>query len=247
MPHFDSFDGVSNQRGEDLLDVVDMVLQLDRQLAIEVCVIGYEPDDAAIMIHNEFVVPDWLVPMQTWPLTSSRARLVDRLEELLVDAGSVYSVSWTLPICLVRRVDPTVHEAVELAISVAPPTAAQMLRSAWRATYGRHPDPNTAYREAVRAVEEVACPLIVPNGTLGTATAHLRDAGHKWTFVLVDRVGNGTVAPLAAMMERLWQGQQSRHGGGDQNRDQTQAEAEAAVQLATTLVHLLSTNTLTRR
>jgi hypothetical protein len=77
--------------------------------------------------------------------------------------------------------------------------------------------------------------------TLGTVVRHLRDGGHKWRFTLVDRDGASTVDPLLAMLDRLWTGQVSRHGGGQRSRDQTPAEAQAAVHLAATLVQLLST------
>ena len=232
--------------GNTLLDVVDAALQLDARLHREI-VVGKETSPIAAAAHSAHVMPEYLLPLAVWPRASERARKVEKLDHLLVDAGSVYRVDWTVPALLVRRVDPSVQEAADLAVSVAPLDASEMLRRAWRATYGRNPDPNTAYREAVRAVEEVACPIVRPNGTLGTVIAHLRDAPGKWEFVLVDKDGDGSVEPLRVMMERLWQGQHSRHGGGDQNWDQTQAEAEAAVQLATTLVHLLSTGTLTPR
>ena len=40
----------------------------------------------------------------------------------------------------------------------APDTASRVLRDAWNHAYGLHPDA-TAYRDAIRAVEEVACLL----------------------------------------------------------------------------------------
>jgi hypothetical protein len=49
------------------------------------------------------------------------------------------------------------------------------------------------------------------------------------------------------MMRRLLAGEVSRHAGADHNRDQTQAEAEAAVHVAVLLVHLLSAGALARR
>ena len=116
-------------------------------------------------------------------------------------------------------------------------------------TYGLHPDPTSAYRQAVRAVEQVACPLVLPNedATLGKVISHLRQGDHKWRFVLVARDGADSVEPLVAMLDRLWTGQVSRHGGGKNSRDQTQAEAETAVHLAAALVQMLSTGALTRR
>jgi len=65
--------------------------------------------------------------------------------------------------------------------------------------------------------------------------------------VLVDKDGADAVDPLVVMLDRLWTGQVSRHGGGRNSRDQTQAEAEAAVHLAATLVQLLTSGALTHR
>jgi hypothetical protein len=99
-------------------------------------------------------------------------------------------------------------------------------------------------------VEEVVCPLVLLKddaATLGKVVAHLKQGGHKWRFVLVARDGSDDVAPLVAMMDRLWTGQVSRHGGGKSSRDQTPEEARAAVHLSATLVQLLSTDALTRR
>lgn len=129
------------------------------------------------------------------------------------------------------------------------PTAGNLLEQAWNLTYGLHPDPTTAYSRAVKAVEEVACPLVLPNNpkpTLGTVIANLRQTSAKWRFVLVDKDGHDAVEPLIDMVGRLWTGQVSRHGGGNNSRESTQAEAEAAVHLAFYLLHLLSTGALTR-
>ena len=58
--------------------------------------------------------------------------------------------------------------------------------------------------------------------------------------------GDGSVGPLVEMLERLWRGNVCRHGGRVY-RDQTLAEARAAVQLAVTCVQWLSTGVLRHR
>lgn len=193
--------------------------------------------------------PDWIDDPQNSELTAKYAALVTNLIESLEDGGSAYTVAEGGR-QLVERVDPTVATAVEQTIATAPPSAATLLRDAWNQTYGLHPDPTAAYRDAVRAVEELACPMVLPRDeirTLGKVITHLRQGGHKWAFTLVDRDGADTVEPLVVVLDRLWTGQVSRHGGGQNSRDQTAAEAEAAVHLAATLVHLLATDALTRR
>lgn len=132
---------------------------------------------------------------------------------------------------------------------IADVTTAGLLADAWRQTYGRPTDPTTAYRQAVRAIEQVACPLVLPNNpkaTLGNVRDHLRDAPHKWTFTLVDKDDAGTVDPVVTMFDRLWTGQVSRHGGGRTSREQTQTEAEAAVHLAVVLIQWLTIGALRR-
>lgn len=168
------------------------------------------------------------------------------LSYALQDAGSAFRVADNLR-QLVERVDATVTAAVEQTAEAADPTAAELLRDAWRQVYGWYPDPTTAYRQAVRAVEQVACPLVLPRNpkaTLGTVISHLRDAGQRWSFALVDKDDACTVEPLVVMVERLWSGQVSRHGGGRNSRDQTQREAEAAVHLAVVLVQWLTAGAL---
>lgn len=178
------------------------------------------------------------------------ARLLrQRLDHILDLGRSAYRVAENGR-QLEPRIDPTVTALFEQTTDVAPPTAADLLRDAWSTIYCRDPDSTGAYRQAVRAVEHLACPQVLPDdgiATLGKVISQYKQGGHKWQFVLVDRDDAGTVDPLLGMLDRLWTGQVSRHGGGRNSRDQTTAEAEAAVHLAATLVQLLATGTLTRR
>ncbi|SNR75662.1 hypothetical protein SAMN06265360_117110 [Haloechinothrix alba] len=170
-----------------------------------------------------------------------------KLRDLLYRGRSVYRISDNGR-QLVRRVDPTAEDAYRAAVGAADPTTAQLLADAWRHAYKPDPEPTTAYREAVRAVEQVACPLVLPNDndpTLGKVIAHLQDAGHKWETVLVAKGGDpGGPEPVREVMSRLWTGQVSRHGGAKNSRDQDPGEAEAAVHAAVLLVHWLSSGTL---
>lgn len=129
--------------------------------------------------------------------------------------------------------------------------AADHLSAAWDSAYGRTPDPDKAYSEAIRAVEAVACPLVLPStatATLGQVRNHLRDAAAKWAVVLPAKDGSpGPADPVVAMMTALWEGQRSRRAGTPSSRRQSQDEAEAAVHLAATLVQWLSSGVLYRR
>lgn len=216
--------GLLCTHGPELLDVIDAVLDL-------------HPERGKPRNDDPFTGP------------SDYEWEVRELDEYFIDAGSAYRVAADRS-GLELRLDDTVTLAAEQTAAVAGPDAGALLAEAWRRTYGLHPDPTTGYRDAVRAVEEVVCPLVLPNdgaATLGKVIAHLRQGGHRWTFVLVDRDGQGTVEPLVTMLDRIWTGQVSRHAGGENSRDQTPAEAQAAVHLAVTLVQLLGAGALTRR
>jgi hypothetical protein len=212
-----------DDRQWDLLDAIDYLVQVD---------------------WDELRLPD-IVSGEPLP-GSDKLSLLTRI---LVDGGSAYSVS--IPHQrLERRVDETVAEAVEQSATISGDETGRHLRQAWTATYGLHPDPTTAYREAVRAVEAAACPLVLPNDpkpTLGKVIAHLKQASGKWTLSIPDGGAAGSVAPFMAMLELLWSGQVSRHAGVSTSRDQRQIEAEAAVVLAATLVHWLATGVVHRQ
>lgn len=204
--------------------------------------------DVTLQLHHGWV---WLAnhdPLRRRE-TDAFLKALFELRMVLYDAGSLYDVELSEH-RLIRRVDATVRDAADRAVTSAPADAATHLRKAWTAAYGLNPDPTTAYREAVRAVESVACPLVLPAAdkpTLGTVLRHLKDAPGKWRIALVDKDDDPDVTPLTAMIDRLWTGQVSRHGGGRNSREQTQVEAEAAVHLAAILVHWLSTSVLSKR
>ena len=171
-----------------------------------------------------------------------------RLEEILVDAGSLYRIDDR---CLVRRVDTTVQAAVNAAIATATSTVAAHLRTAWGAAYGIDPDPDKAYDHAILAIEELTCPLVCPRNekaTLGVVVRDLRNQRAKWQLSIED-TSTGQYADidsLIQMLELLWKGQ-SRHGGNPNSRRQTQAEAEAAVHMAAALTQWLSARILHRK
>lgn len=186
-------------------------------------------------------------------------RVAERLERLaliLAASGSAYEVDFGKPPKLVRRIDGPVRDAVQKGQDEAEPTAAQHLRASWLAAFGIEPDPNVAYAEAVRAVEAVACPLVVPASsrppTLGSVLTVLRGDAQatnpKWELVIPDQQGSpSSVSPLVAMIGLLWHGHRSRHAGSESARPNTLEEAEAAYMLAATLVHWLSKGALQLR
>ena len=174
---------------------------------------------------------------------------IDALKEILTTGGAGWRVNADHK-ALERRVDVTVTEAVVETIHTTRDEAAEHLAAAWSATYGRHPDPNKAYGQAVLAVEAVACPLVAPRSdraTLGSVIGDLKKQSDHWELVLADRSGQpAEISGAIDMLALLWRGQ-SRHAGSSNSRRQTQAEAEAAVHLAAVLVQWLTSGVLRRK
>ncbi|WP_433493665.1 hypothetical protein ACQP26_19880 [Micromonospora sp. CA-248089] len=222
-------DQLTNVLMDDLLTVVDAVLQLHP---------GWHEDEDALWDRHRL-------------LRESVIASLRELDLLLSDGGSLYRCDFEQH-CLVRRVDDTTQAAVDTAIKSTTASAADHLRAAWTSAYGLNPDPDKVFNEAIRAVEEVACPLVeqkkaaANSATLGTVIGELgKNAPHKWELVLPGKDGQPSgVEPIVSMMEALWHAQISRHGGAPKSRRQSQDEAEAAVHLAVLLVQWLSTGVL---
>jgi hypothetical protein len=177
---------------------------------------------------------------------------------LLGDAGSDYRVRGVEEggyTGLERIVDATVTKAARRAgkdAGAAGRTAAkERLRSAWCKACGLHPDPGGAYADAVRAVEDVACPIFLPTSpepTLGAVRSHLEQGGHKYELVIAD----GTAVPanvdvLTSMVVTLWFGYRDRHEGGPTSAAITVEAARAAAYLAAALVRWLSSGAVRRK
>ena len=163
------------------------------------------------------------------------------LERMLDEGGSAWTVgAGAGQYQLQRRVDPTVAAAARATISGAGRAGAH-LAEAWAHTYGRHPNPGHAYREAVRAVEAAAIPVVCPadtTATLGKILGQLH-TGRHFAVALHPAPPADPTTTLVAMLEVLWKAQLDRHGTPDPSTPLSVSEAEArtAVHLATTLVH----------
>jgi hypothetical protein len=159
-----------------------------------------------------------------------------RLEGLLSTGGSAWKVGQAPDggLRLVRRVDETVEAAARSQIERGG-NAGRHLHRAWHGVFGRQPNPSHAYREAVRAVEAAAKPVIIPTdqvATLGKMIDALRDKPSKWT------VDVGSIDTVRQMMESIWTSQLDRHGTDDETAPLhvSREEAVAAVYLDVTLV-----------
>lgn len=170
------------------------------------------------------------------------AQEVAALTRMFSEAGSLWKVAAISDrhVGLVRRM-PHEVEAVAEQVMDKGDKAAQHLRLAWSAVYGRHPDTGKGYREAIRAMEVVTIPVVLPAstvGTLGKVIATLRDKPSKWAVGLNHPDPERQVLILADMLDLVWKGQSDRHGDPDPDAplSVTQEQAEAAVHLAVTVV-----------
>jgi hypothetical protein len=138
----------------------------------------------------------------------------NRLSETLREGGSVWEVADDLGrYRLSRRAVGPVVDVLEQTATEAT-RAHDHLTAAWSKLTGRSPDPSGAYREAVRAVEAVAKPIVLPDNkraTLGQMIPAMKDKPKKWTTTL------GAVDDVRAQMEAVWNGQLDRHGTDDES------------------------------
>lgn len=165
-----------------------------------------------------------------------------KLDGILDEGGSAWRVQDTLD-GLTSRVDQTVAEAVRETIGDAKSDAGEHLRLAWNAAYGVQPDPTRAYSEAIKAVEAITIPAVLPKdntATLGKVLKHLEDTADKWTVSIDDRDGQpASAGAVIAMIGLLWWGQRDRHAGPKMKVASLEA-ARMAVHTAATLVQWFS-------
>lgn len=144
---------------------------------------------------------------------------------------------------LVRRADPTALAAFEQS-TATPGSASNELKEAWRNAYGRGGDPSDAWDHAIKAVEAILLPIVVPNqdqAKIGQVVGDLGSKGDKWDVGLLfnqpDPPKTAPLQPVEALvgMLRLVYPNPDRHVGPD-HRTPTPEEARIVVQLATTIV-----------
>jgi hypothetical protein len=179
-------------------------------------------------------------------------RAARTLTQMLDEAGSEWTLDYTLGrYGLVRRVPPETQAAAERVMSTSD-KAAQHLRIAWHAVYGRQPDPSKGYGEAIKAMEVVTIPVVCPanpRATLGRVIKDLKAKPGKWAVNLKHPDPERQVETVADMLDLIWKGQSDRHGDPDPDApiSVTQEQAEAAVHLAVTVVQWFNTRAVITR
>jgi hypothetical protein len=157
---------------------------------------------------------------------------------LLLDAGHS---AWTVTEdgrTLSRAVSDEAQATFNSATSVAD-EATKELKEAWANAFGRKGDPSDAWDHAIKAVEDVLIPAMMPtnrNATLGNVVGELAGQnGSQWKMVLPGNNQDHDVAHLVAMLLLMWPNH-DRHGDTTPKRMPSAQEARAVVTLAATIV-----------
>ncbi|WP_346115222.1 hypothetical protein [Nonomuraea maheshkhaliensis] len=167
----------------------------------------------------------------------SRSANVAALKQILETGGSAWTVN-DAGSGLERRVDQTAKEAF-LRVASPADSASQEIAAAWAAVYGRNPDPSDGWDHAIKAIEELLIPIVIPNkskANLGGVAGELKANPSKWSFSLPANDVRGNGETLEGMIRHLWPNP-DRHGGGAK-RSPTQGEAEAVVHMAIAIIEL---------
>lgn len=167
----------------------------------------------------------------------SRGAGANELGRILETAGSVWTVN-SGGNGLERRVDATAKDAFLDVVGVGD-VASEELSSAWAAVYGRNPNPSDGWDHAIKAVEEVLIPLVVPKqdkANLGHVTGQLKANPSNWSFGLPENDVRTNGETLEGMIRHIWPNP-DRHGGAER-RTPTQDETEAVLQIAVTIIKL---------
>lgn len=170
--------------------------------------------------------------LQIFTLSSS----VDALIRLLDIAGSVWTVAPDRQ-SLVRVVTKEAKATYEVATSVVDEITSEM-HVAWVNAFGRNGDPSDAWDHAIKAMEALFIPMIVPNQAkpnLGHAVGQLRNQGQLYELILPGKDLNHDVSPLVGMLDLIWPNV-DRHPGVPTTRPPTEQESRAVVTLAATIV-----------
>jgi hypothetical protein len=158
------------------------------------------------------------------------------LERMLTDGDSVWRVSEDRR-SFASRVSDEAQAIYDAATSISD-DAAKELREAWRNAFGRNGDPSDAWDHAVKAMEALLIPLVVPKEkkpNLGHVVGQLANQGHLWRMILPGKNGDNDVGPLVGMLNGIWPNV-DRHSGVPTSRPPTDQEARAAVTLAAAIL-----------
>jgi hypothetical protein len=176
---------------------------------------------------------------------------VMELDRHLRDAGSVWQVRRVQgrdEYFLERRIDATTSAVLDTLTMEEMPDAKHLAQARMYA-FGQKPQPDKAYDEAVKAVEAVAIPVVLPNdpkATLGKVIGEMRNDPTRWTCTFTDPTADGQspVDVVIAMLGVLWTNETDRHAP---DVPIEQEQAESALHMALTLVQMFRSGAIAKR
>jgi hypothetical protein len=145
---------------------------------------------------------------------------------------------------LQRRLIGPVDESIDDVRSVRE-RAHYFLAEAREKLFRVDPDATDGWHDAVRAVEVVAIPVVLPDdpkATLGKIIKAIEDKPSKWKYEL------GDVGGVLTMLSSVWALSPFRHGSPDETvpLEASLEQATAAFHLALALVQIFATGLFTR-
>ncbi|KAB1913280.1 hypothetical protein F8280_32900 [Micromonospora noduli] len=167
------------------------------------------------------------------------------LARILEEGGSVWKVREDGK-GLERRVDPVATEAFTQA-TTPEDLASSELRQAWSRAFGRDSDASDAWDHAIKAVEAILAPIVVPaqdKPQIGHVLGQLRSQGDRWRLVVPGPDQDHDVSPLVTMLKTIWPNP-DRHAAGN-HRTPSLAEAQAVLHLAVTIVQWARSGAIAR-
>ncbi|NGN85181.1 hypothetical protein [Arthrobacter silviterrae] len=179
-------------------------------------------------------------------LHMTRGKRSGTLKEILESGGSAWTVN-SQGVGLEKRVSAAAKNAMDSA-TASSDTFSKEIQEAWEQAFGRTPDPSDAWDHAIKAVEEVLIPIVlpkVPKPNLGGVAGELEASSTKWHLELASSVNNDSVDTLSRMLRLIWPNP-DRHGGGLARRTPSQSEAESAVHLAIAIIEICRNGRLTK-
>ncbi|MCV7411974.1 hypothetical protein AWC05_14325 [Mycobacterium florentinum] len=161
------------------------------------------------------------------------------LQRVLESGASVWRVADDR-VSLTEVVSDEAQSTFNAATSTAD-EATKELREAWSNAFGRNGNPSDAWDHAIKAIEDILIPVVVPNNSKATLSNVIGELGGQqgtqWGMILPGSDQSHDVSPLVAMLRLMWPNH-DRHGGGASGPKRTPSleEGRAVVTLAATIV-----------
>ncbi|WP_216896673.1 hypothetical protein [Nocardia alni] len=212
----------------------------DRINAFQVVLNAFELDEErgldlidALLYHRASATAATLEPRGSTALEDA-----SELRTLLANGGSLWTVSPSND-QLVLVVGEHAGKIYQYAIAVQDEATAE-LHEAWKNAYGRNGDASDAWDHAIKAVEDVLIPIVVPNktnATLGNVLGQLGSpqSASLWKMMLPGSNQSHDVAAFVGMLRWLWPNH-DRHGGSGPRRTPSMEEARMIVTCAAMIV-----------